>query len=288
MHALADLGLLVREEVGGGPLVRGLPALAAVVGAEDAGRGDPDHEPLRVVAVDVDRVQAHAAGAGVPLVARLVLEQAPVRPPTSARGRRAEEHAGVAAEPELAVAAGLDVPRRVQLQLAVLRQPDPRSAPRSRRRRPSGARRRRRRSSCTRRARRPAGRGSRGRSRSPSGADPSSVHSRRSSPAQHEEPLPGPDEDGRRHDWNPIAAGRLDEVPRLTDEQRRVFLDRNYGVVATLRADGSPQLTTVWVDADEEDVLFNITETRKKYEEPRARPARVGLRPRTATTGTGG
>jgi PPOX class probable F420-dependent enzyme len=56
----------------------------------------------------------------------------------------------------------------------------------------------------------------------------------------------------------------LDEVPRLTDEQRRVFLDRNYGVVATIRRDGSPQLTTVWVDADEEDVLFNIAETRKK------------------------
>jgi PPOX class probable F420-dependent enzyme len=56
----------------------------------------------------------------------------------------------------------------------------------------------------------------------------------------------------------------LDEVPRLTDEQRRVFLDRNYGVVATIRRDGSPQLTTVWIDADGEDVLFNIAETRKK------------------------
>ena len=56
----------------------------------------------------------------------------------------------------------------------------------------------------------------------------------------------------------------MDVVPRLTDEQRRVFLDTNYGVVATIRRDGSPQLTTVWVDADDENVLFNITETRKK------------------------
>jgi PPOX class probable F420-dependent enzyme len=53
-------------------------------------------------------------------------------------------------------------------------------------------------------------------------------------------------------------------VAQLTDEQRRVFLDKNYATVATLRADGSPQLTTVWIDADDEDVLFNITETRKK------------------------
>ena len=43
-----------------------------------------------------------------------------------------------------------------------------------------------------------------------------------------------------------------------------MFLDKNYGVVATIRSDGAPQLTTIWVDADEENVLFNITETRKK------------------------
>jgi PPOX class probable F420-dependent enzyme len=53
-------------------------------------------------------------------------------------------------------------------------------------------------------------------------------------------------------------------VARLTEGQREVFLRPNYGVVATIRPDGSPQLTAVWVDADEEHVLFNITETRKK------------------------
>jgi PPOX class probable F420-dependent enzyme len=55
-------------------------------------------------------------------------------------------------------------------------------------------------------------------------------------------------------------------VTRLTPEQAAVFLGPNYGEVATLRTDGSPQLTTVWVDYDEAtgDVLFNITETRKK------------------------
>lgn len=56
----------------------------------------------------------------------------------------------------------------------------------------------------------------------------------------------------------------MDDVAKLTDEQRRVFLDGNFATVATIRADGSPRLTTVWIDADDEDVLFNITETRKK------------------------
>jgi PPOX class probable F420-dependent enzyme len=53
-------------------------------------------------------------------------------------------------------------------------------------------------------------------------------------------------------------------MPPLTDEQARLFSTDNYGVVATLRPDGSPQLTTVWVDYDGDDVLFNITTDRKK------------------------
>jgi PPOX class probable F420-dependent enzyme len=53
-------------------------------------------------------------------------------------------------------------------------------------------------------------------------------------------------------------------MPRLTDEQAQLFSTDNYGVVGTVRPDGSPQLTTVWVDYDGNDVLFNITTSRKK------------------------
>ena len=53
----------------------------------------------------------------------------------------------------------------------------------------------------------------------------------------------------------------------LTDEQAALFLADNYAVVATLRTDGSPHQTATWVDWDGERVLFNITVTRKKYEE---------------------
>ena len=56
-------------------------------------------------------------------------------------------------------------------------------------------------------------------------------------------------------------------MARLTDEQAALLLSDNYAVVATLRADGSPHQTATWVDWDGEHVLFNITVTRKKYEE---------------------
>jgi PPOX class probable F420-dependent enzyme len=61
-------------------------------------------------------------------------------------------------------------------------------------------------------------------------------------------------------------------VARLTDEQAALLLTDNYAVVATLRADGSPHQTATWVDWDGERVLFNITVTRKKYEELKRDP----------------
>jgi PPOX class probable F420-dependent enzyme len=63
-------------------------------------------------------------------------------------------------------------------------------------------------------------------------------------------------------------------MARISDEHARLFLEPNYAVVSTLRPDGSPQQTAVWIDWDGEHVVFNITETRKKFdylrEDPRA------------------
>jgi PPOX class probable F420-dependent enzyme len=56
-------------------------------------------------------------------------------------------------------------------------------------------------------------------------------------------------------------------VAHLTDEQAALFLADNYAVVATLRADGSPHQTAVWIDWDGEHVVVNITVTRRKYAE---------------------
>ncbi len=51
---------------------------------------------------------------------------------------------------------------------------------------------------------------------------------------------------------------------RLTEGQARVFLEPHVGVAATIRADGTPQVTPVWVDTDGENVLFNTAEGRAK------------------------
>jgi PPOX class probable F420-dependent enzyme len=62
----------------------------------------------------------------------------------------------------------------------------------------------------------------------------------------------------------------------LTEQQARLFLDRNYGVVSTLRKDGSPQMTVVWLDWDGENVVFNTAEGRAKPRNLRRNPA-VGV-----------
>jgi hypothetical protein len=43
----------------------------------------------------------------------------------------------------------------------------------------------------------------------------------------------------------------------LSEKQAKLFTDRNWGVIATMREDGSPQATPVWIDYDGENVLVN-------------------------------
>ena len=50
----------------------------------------------------------------------------------------------------------------------------------------------------------------------------------------------------------------------LPDELAHFFLDANYAAAATVNADGSPQLTVVWVDYDGENVVFNTAAGRAK------------------------
>lgn len=50
----------------------------------------------------------------------------------------------------------------------------------------------------------------------------------------------------------------------LTDDQAKLFLEPNIGLVATIRPDGTPQVTPVWVDWDGEHVLFNTAAGRWK------------------------
>ena len=62
----------------------------------------------------------------------------------------------------------------------------------------------------------------------------------------------------------------------LAEPVRKLIEAPNFGHLATLMADGSPQVTPVWVDTDGEHVLVNTAHGRQK---PRnlARDGRVAL-----------
>jgi PPOX class probable F420-dependent enzyme len=53
-------------------------------------------------------------------------------------------------------------------------------------------------------------------------------------------------------------------VATLNDKQAQLLLGKNFGVLGTLREDGWPQVTPVWVDWDGEYVLMNTLRARAK------------------------
>lgn len=63
-------------------------------------------------------------------------------------------------------------------------------------------------------------------------------------------------------------------VATLNEKQAKLFTDHNWGVIATIREDGSPQATPVWIDYDGENVLVNSAQGRTKVKniarDPRA------------------
>ncbi|HKG44640.1 MAG TPA: PPOX class F420-dependent oxidoreductase [Gaiellaceae bacterium] len=50
----------------------------------------------------------------------------------------------------------------------------------------------------------------------------------------------------------------------LTDSQREFLEQPFYGTVTTLRSDGTPHTTVVWIDVDDEGVMFNTAGGRAK------------------------
>ena len=63
----------------------------------------------------------------------------------------------------------------------------------------------------------------------------------------------------------------------LNDKQAQLLLGKNFGVLGTLREDGWPQVTPVWVDWDGEYVLLNTLRAR-------AKPAQIERDPRVEIT----
>lgn len=58
----------------------------------------------------------------------------------------------------------------------------------------------------------------------------------------------------------------------LSEKQAELLRGRNWGTVTTLRQDGSPHATPVWVDTDGEHVLFNTSVGRAKERHIRRDP----------------
>jgi PPOX class probable F420-dependent enzyme len=61
-------------------------------------------------------------------------------------------------------------------------------------------------------------------------------------------------------------------VAKLSDAEARMFSEPFYAVATTVRPDGSPQSTVVWVDYDGENVVFNTAEGRAKPSHIRGNP----------------
>ena len=52
---------------------------------------------------------------------------------------------------------------------------------------------------------------------------------------------------------------------QLSESAIRLIDGRNYAVLATINADGSPQTSVMWIGRDGDDVLFSTVEGRLKH-----------------------
>jgi PPOX class probable F420-dependent enzyme len=61
-------------------------------------------------------------------------------------------------------------------------------------------------------------------------------------------------------------------MAKLSEKQAELFRGRNWGTVVTLREDGSPHATPVWIDTDGDHVIFNTAVGRAKERHLRRDP----------------
>jgi PPOX class probable F420-dependent enzyme len=66
------------------------------------------------------------------------------------------------------------------------------------------------------------------------------------------------------------------KMAELSEKARKLFEDPNFLFVATINADGSPQVTPVWTALDNDHITFNTAVGRVKERNLRRDP-RVGL-----------
>jgi PPOX class probable F420-dependent enzyme len=61
-------------------------------------------------------------------------------------------------------------------------------------------------------------------------------------------------------------------MAQLTDDQARLFADTNFAHLATIRQDGTPQVTPVWVDWQDGHIVLNTAKGRQKEQNLRRDP----------------
>ena len=54
-------------------------------------------------------------------------------------------------------------------------------------------------------------------------------------------------------------------MTKLTEQAKMLLDGKNFGSVATVMPDGSPQVAPVWVDREGDTVLLNATISRQRY-----------------------
>ena len=71
-------------------------------------------------------------------------------------------------------------------------------------------------------------------------------------------------------------------MANLTPGVRALFEGKNFGHLATIMADGSPQVSVVWVDVEGDNILVNTAEGRIKPRNVRPPRGDLDLRPGSA------
>ncbi len=61
-------------------------------------------------------------------------------------------------------------------------------------------------------------------------------------------------------------------MAQLTEKARQRLSDPNFGYLATINEDGSPQVSPVWVDVEGDQILFNMAKGRVKEKNLRRDP----------------
>lgn len=61
-------------------------------------------------------------------------------------------------------------------------------------------------------------------------------------------------------------------MAQLTEKARQRLSDPNFGYLATIMKDGSPQVSPVWVDVEGDQILFNTAKGRVKEQNMRRDP----------------